>query len=60
MTGGLSSTKTACDIASQFASGLFQPIAAQIDPYRLADSFNTAGCVKRDKAVMISPAAAEQ
>ena len=30
------STKTACDIAATIVSGLFQPIASQIDPHRLS------------------------
>ncbi len=37
-SGGAVSTKTACEIAASIVSGLFQPIASQIDPYRLAEA----------------------
>lgn len=33
---GILSTKTACDIASSMVTGLFRPIATQIDPARIA------------------------
>ncbi len=36
-SGGAISTKTACDFASRLVADLVQPIAAQIDPYRLAE-----------------------
>ena len=31
------STKTACDIAATLVTGLFQPIASQVDPHRLSE-----------------------
>lgn len=31
------STKTACDVSGTLVSGLFQPIASQIDPHRLSE-----------------------
>ena len=31
------STTTACNIASDLVSGIFRPIAAQVDPYKLAE-----------------------
>jgi hypothetical protein len=37
-SGGSISTKTASEIASQFATGLFNPIMAQIDPLRLGET----------------------
>lgn len=36
-SGGTVSTKTACDIAATIVSGLFRPIASQIDPHRLSE-----------------------
>jgi len=36
-TAGAISTKTAAELASQMAVGLFQPIMAQIDPHRLGE-----------------------
>ena len=36
-SGGSISTKMSCDVSCQLAMGLFQPIMAQIDPYRLAE-----------------------
>ncbi|MDE0620724.1 MAG: hypothetical protein OXH83_03530 [Bryobacterales bacterium] len=34
---GTVSTKTACDIAATIVSGVFQPIASQIDPHQLSE-----------------------
>lgn len=36
-SSGNISTKMACEVSSQLAGALFQPIAAQIDPYRLGE-----------------------
>ena len=36
-SGRTVSTKTACDIAATIVSGLFEPIAKQIDPHRLSE-----------------------
>lgn len=36
-SGGIVSTKTACDISATIVSGLFQPIASQIDPHQLSE-----------------------
>lgn len=36
-SGGAISTRTASEIASQLVTGIFQPIAAQIDPHRLGE-----------------------
>ena len=36
-SSGLISTKTACEIATNLVSDLIKPIAAQVDPYRLAE-----------------------
>jgi len=36
-SGGAISTRTASEIAGQLVTGLFQPIAAQIDPHRIGE-----------------------
>ena len=36
-SGRTVSTKTACDVAASIVSGLFRPIASQIDPHRLSE-----------------------
>jgi hypothetical protein len=36
-SGGTISTKMACDVACQLATGLFQPLTAQLDPQRMGE-----------------------
>ncbi|HWM95042.1 MAG TPA: hypothetical protein VN493_30080 [Thermoanaerobaculia bacterium] len=36
-SGGTISTKTACEVASQLVTGLFNPLTAQIDPHKLSE-----------------------
>lgn len=43
---GAISTKTACEIASQLVTGLFEPITAQIDPHRLGEVQRTMAIAK--------------
>lgn len=36
-SGGAISTKTACEVATNLVAGIAEPIAAQLDPYRLGE-----------------------